>query len=492
MFRPIALALPLVLGLAVPHGQQAAAENATLVYVGTYTNAKSQGIYAFRLPAEGLALAPLGLAAETPNPSFLEIDAKRGLLFAVNETSQFEGKPTGAVSAWRIDRGSGRLTLINQRAAMGTSPCHLALDRTGRFLFVANYSSGNIAAFPVAADGRLGEPTAVVQHRGSSVDPGRQKGPHAHCMVVDAANRYVFACDLGLDQILVYRFDAEKGTLTPHDPPHAAVKAGAGPRHMAFRPDHRFAYVINELDSTVTVFAYDAKAGRLTAVQTLSTLPAGFEGKNSTAEIAVDPAGRHVYASNRGHDSVTVFRIEQAAGTLTYVDTHPTGGRTPRHFALGPDGRRIFMANQASDTIVAARPRRRSRRCSWGSSRLRADALRRGRPSALTRFGGTRLESRRTPRSRSTQRACRVPGALCGLSDRSPWAVARETGTRGASGVAARRSRGACRGRPRRWCAVRPRRRTLALSQPLLSLDSLSRDDGVVTAFMTCRICSSA
>ena len=270
----------------------------TLLYVGTYTGAKSKGIYLFKLQkenlaaAQNLALVPLGLAAEVQSPSFLEIDPQRRLLFAVTESNRFEGQPTGAVSAFSIDPATGRLTLLNQQSSMGSGPCHLVLDQTGRNILVANYGSGSVAVLPVAADGRLGEATDFVQHTGSSVHPDRQRGPHAHCVTLDPANRFVFVCDLGLDKVLCYRFDAEQGKLTPNEPAFATVKAGAGPRHMVFRPDGRFAYVINELDSTITAFAYDSDHGVLREVQTVATLPEDFDGANTTAEIACPSFGK--------------------------------------------------------------------------------------------------------------------------------------------------------------------------------------------------------
>lgn len=340
-------------GIAQTTGAPAVAPGDTLVYVGTYTGGKSQskGIYLFKLRAQNLALVPLGLVAETPSPSFIEIDPRRRLLFAVNEVDQFEGKPTGAVSAFSIDRATGKLTLINQRPSMGTGPCHLVLDKDGKNLLVANYGSGTVAVIPVAADGRLGEATAVVQHTGKSITD-RQKGPHAHCMTLDPANRFVFACDLGLDKILTYRFDRANGTLTPNEPAFTSVKPGAGPRHMVFRPDGRFAYVTNELNSTVTAFAYDSGAGVLRELQTISTLPQGFEGANSGAEIDVHPTGQFLYASNRGHDSVTLFNIDQQKGTLTFVDAKSSGGRTPRHFGIDPSGKYLAIGNQNSDTVL--------------------------------------------------------------------------------------------------------------------------------------------
>jgi 6-phosphogluconolactonase len=333
----------------------------TLVYVGTYTGPKSKGIYLFRLQTENLdvpqnvTLVPMGLAAETPSPSFLELDLTRRLLFAVNEVNQFEGKPTGGVSAFKIDPGTGMLTLINQRPSMGTGPCHLVLDKPGRNLIVANYGSGSVSVLPVAADGTLGAASDVVQHTGSSVNPERQKGPHAHCVKLDAANRFVFVCDLGLDKVLVYRFDPQRGKLTPHNPPFAPLKPGAGPRHMVFRPDNRFAYVTNEMNSTITAFRYDAKAGVLSEIQTVSTLPEHFDGANTTAEIDVHPSGKWLYVSNRGHNSVALFTSDRDKGTLTWVEEQMTGGSTPRHFGIEPSGRHAAIGNQNSDTILVAR-----------------------------------------------------------------------------------------------------------------------------------------
>ena len=335
-------------------------QNPTFVYVGTYTGPASKGIYLFRLKTQGLevsqniTLVPLGLAAESPNPSFLELDVKRRLVFAANEIEEFEGKPTGAVSAFKVE-ADGRLTLLSQRASAGTGPCHLMLDRTGRHLFVANYGSGSIAVLPVAADGRLGDATSVIQHKGKSVNPDRQQGPHAHGLAVSVDNRFVLASDLGLDKVLVYRFDADKGTLTPHEPAFVASKPGAGPRHVTFRPDGRFAYVANELDSTVTALAFDAAAGTLKEIQTLRTVPEHFEGANYPAEIDVHPSGKYLYVSNRGHNSIVLFTIDEAAGTLTYVEEQGTGGQKPRHFGIEPSARHMAIANQGSDTVLASR-----------------------------------------------------------------------------------------------------------------------------------------
>src|SRR5262249_6302567 len=265
-------------------------------------------------------------------------------------------------------RPKGPLTLITQRPSMGTAPCHLLLDRTGRHLLVANYGSGSVAVLPVASNGRLGEASHVVQHTGSSGNPDRQKRPHAHCGTVDRANRDVFVCHLGLDKVMAYRFCAQRGTLTAHDPPFASVKPGAGLRHMVFRPDGRFAYVVNELHSTVTAFRYDADGGVMHELQTISTLPAHFDGANSGAEVDVHPSGKWLYASNRGHNSVVLFSIDANDGTLVYVEEQGTGGFKPRHFGIDPSATFLAVGNQDSDTILVAR-------VDGGSGRLRPSGV---------------------------------------------------------------------------------------------------------------------
>jgi 6-phosphogluconolactonase len=327
-----------------PHG--------LLVYVGTLSGAKSKGIYAYRMdPATG-SLSPIGLAAETPSPSFLDIDGRGRFLYAANEINHFEGKAAGAVSAFAIERETGKLTLLNQRSSVGAGPCHVALDRTGKFALVANYGSGSVAVLPVEADGRLGEARTFRQHEGRSVNPERQAGPHAHCMALDPANRFALACDLGLDKVLIYRFDPQAGTLTPNEPAHAEIKPGSGPRHLAFAPDGRHVYVINEMEATVVAFDYDAKRGALKETQTISALPDDFKGQKWAAEIEVHPSGKFLYASNRNHNSIAVFAIDKRTGKLTLVQHEPTQGKTPRHFTIDPTGRFLLVANQDSDNIV--------------------------------------------------------------------------------------------------------------------------------------------
>ena len=326
-----------------------------LVYLGTYTGARSQGIYVSRFDPETARLTSPELAVEAKNPSFLAVAPKAQFLYAVGEVEDFGGARAGSVSSYRIDKASGKLTLLNQQPSGGTSPCHLAVDATGKCLLVANYGSGSIAALPIRADGSLDQPSATLQHQGSSVDQHRQTGPHAHFITTDAANRFAFCCDLGLDKVLVYRLNFNPPSLIPNDPPSVSVKPGAGPRHLAFHPSGRFAYVVNEMGSSLTAFAYDPNRGKLSELQTVSTLPQTFNGPSSCAEVQVHPSGKFVYASNRGHDSIAIFGIDSKTGKLTSHGHQPTQGKTPRHFAFAPDGKWLLAENQDSDTIMVIR-----------------------------------------------------------------------------------------------------------------------------------------
>ncbi|MBI3664749.1 MAG: lactonase family protein [Acidobacteria bacterium] len=351
----MALLAALSLTPAVPGAEKSAGKGEYFVYIGTYTGEKSKGIYAFRFDAAKGQATPLGLVAEESNPSFLAVHPNRRFLYAVSEIGDYQGKKSGAVSAFAIDPASGKLTFLNKVPSRGDGPCHLSVDKSGKCVLVANYGGGSVAALPVKEDGRLGEASAFVQHTGSSVNPQRQEGPHAHSINVSLDNRFAVAADLGLDEVLVYHLDPVKGSLTPNDPPFAKVNPGAGPRHFAFHPGGRFAYVINEIQSTVTAFAYDASRGTLKELQTISTLPAGFKGESYTAEVQVHPSGRFLYGSNRGHDSIAVFAIDPAQGTLTALEQVSTQGKTPRNFGIDPTGSYLFAADQGSDKIVLFR-----------------------------------------------------------------------------------------------------------------------------------------
>lgn len=345
-------AVELPVELAVESATEIESGDELSVYLGTYSRGESKGIYHCRLNLKTGQLSEPELVAEMTNASFLALHPSRLFLYAVGEVSTFQGSPGGAVSGFAIDNASGRLTPLNSQSSRGGSPCHLIVDRTGRNLLVANYGGGSVAALPIDADGQLGPASAFVQHAGSSVDPRRQQAPHAHSIHVSPDNRFAVAADLGLDQLLVYRFDAERGTLVAHDPPAAKVEPGSGPRHFAFHPSGKYAYVINELASTVTAFQYDAPRGTLTALQTISTLTDGYEGNNSTAEVKVSADGRFLYGSNRGHHSVAVFAIDNESGRLTLVQHQSTGGRTPRNFNLEPGGKFLLAANQDTDNVV--------------------------------------------------------------------------------------------------------------------------------------------
>jgi 6-phosphogluconolactonase len=325
------------------------------VYFGTYTGEKSQGVYRSRLDLASGALSAPELAATVTSPSFLAVHPSKRFLYAVNEMGKFGDKPTGAVSAFAIGAG-GALTLLNQESSGGSGPAHLTVDRAGTAVLVANYGGGSVASLPVGADGRLRPAVSVITHQGSSVHPKRQTKPYAHSINVDAANRFAYAADLGADRIFVYRLD-KTGTLTAATPPSVALAPGSGPRHFALHPTRPYAYVINELALTVTAFSRDAASGALTELQTIGTLPAGVANDPafSTAEVVVHPSGRFLYGSNRGHDSIVVFAIDDATGKLTLVEHESTQGNFPRGFGVDPTGTYLLAANQRSDSVVVFR-----------------------------------------------------------------------------------------------------------------------------------------
>jgi 6-phosphogluconolactonase len=350
----------LFLVASVASAQKRTPNKPYLVYIGTYTNkTSSKGIYAYLFDPGTGKLSPLGVAAESEDPSFLAVHPSGKYLYAVNETDNFGGQKSGAVSAFSIDSKTGKLALLNQAATQGGGPCHVSIDKTGKFVLVANYGGGSIAAFPVRGDGSLGVATAFVQHSGSSVGNERQTRPHAHWIGTSPDNRFALAADLGLDEVLVYRFNAANGALTPNTPPFAKLNPGSGPRHLAFHPNGKFAYVLTEMENSVTAFAYKASDGSLLPLQTLSALSVlhkDYSGPKEAAEIVVHPSGRFLYASNRaGIDTITAFSIDPAKGTLHLKNEYPTMGKTPRNFAIDPTGKFLLAANQESNNIVVFR-----------------------------------------------------------------------------------------------------------------------------------------
>lgn len=341
------LFLGLTLSFSAPAAEQGSGQK-MWVYIGTHTGKKSKGIYRCDFdPVSGKLSAP-ELVAETTGPSFLTIHPNHKFLYAVGELS----KPkTGAVNAFRIDEKTGKLTFLNAQASGGRGPCHVSVDQTGKTVLVANYGEGSCASLPLEADGKLAPAASVHQHQGSSVNKGRQEGPHAHSINVSPDNRFAFCADLGIDRILVYRLDASTGKMTPNDPPAAQVEAGSGPRHFAFHPSGKIAYTNGELSGTVIAMNYDAEKGVLSPFQTVSTLPEATKG-NTTAEILVHPSGNFLYCSNRGHNSIAIFAVEKDTGKLTPLGHQKEGIKVPRNFNIDPTGKWLLVANQDGDSVI--------------------------------------------------------------------------------------------------------------------------------------------
>ncbi len=326
-----------------------------LIFLGTYTPAggASRGIYAIRLdPATGGLSEPV-LAAETPNPTFLAWHPNHRVLYASGEGPDTEGQITGGAVAFSYDAASGKLTLLNARGT-GGGATHLATDGTGRMLITVNYSGGFTASFPLTTDGRIGPRATLLAHAGPlGPNKSRQEKPHPHSVTISPDNRFAMVADLGLDRVCTYRLDPATGTLTPHDPAFIATPPGTGPRHTKYSRDGRFFYILNEIDDSISVCAYDTARGAGTPIQHISTLPAGFKvtDPDRAAEIRVHPNGKFVYTSNRGHESIAVFAI-QADGTLQLLELVPCGGKHPRNFELSPDGRWLVCANKDSDNVT--------------------------------------------------------------------------------------------------------------------------------------------
>ena len=328
--------------------------NTPLVFVGTYTEtegSQSEGIYVYRIDISSGELMLERVIKDILNPSFLEIHPGGHFLYAVNEVQNHRGQAGGGVSAFSIE--SDQVNLLNDQSSQGSDPCYVSVEQTGRFALVANYTSGRIAIFPIQPDGQLGAASDVLQHTGSSVHPERQNGPHAHCILPDPTNRFAIAVDLGLDKLLIYQMDLKDGKLYQHAEVH--VRSGAGPRHLTFHPNGQLAYLINELNSTLISYRYDSEHGTFEELQTVPALPQDFDGENLCADIHISPDGRYLYASNRGHDSIVCFFIDQETGRLMYRNHTSTGGREPRNFAIDPSGAFLLVANQKTNNIVTFR-----------------------------------------------------------------------------------------------------------------------------------------
>ncbi|MGC2473674.1 MAG: lactonase family protein [Candidatus Sulfotelmatobacter sp.] len=358
-FRSFATFLLLVLSFSLTAiAGPAPKDGKYFFYVGTYTGngSSSKGIYVYRYDAATQEITSLGLAAETTSPSFIAPSPNGRFVYAVNELGDYKGPNSGGVSAFSIDKATGKLTFLNEVQSRGAGPCYITVDRTGKWVLVANYDGGSNAVFPVLADGKLGEASSFVQHTGHGADPKRQEAPHAHSIDLSLDNRFAYVDDLGLDELLVYKFDASKGTLTPNDPPYAKLDPGSGPRHFALASSGKFAYVVSEIKGTVTVFSNDPNTGKLSTLQTVSTQAEGFKGEIEDAEVEIHPSGKFLYASNRGDgNSIAVFAIDAAKGTLTPVEVTPTQGKAPRHFMFDPTGTLLLAENMSSNNVVVFR-----------------------------------------------------------------------------------------------------------------------------------------
>jgi len=341
----------LCLSAVVPGASAESKAGKAWVYIGTYSGPKSKGIYRCEMDLATGKLSEPELAGEAVNPSFLALHPTGRFLYAVSEIGNLSGQKTGGVKAFAIDPKTGKLSPLNQQPSKGEGPCHLVVDKAGKNVLVANYGGGSAAVLPIQGDGSLGEPSGFAQHKGFSVDPDRQKEPHAHSINLDPANHFAFVADLGLDKVLVYRFDSEKGTIKPNEPPFVAIASGAGPRHFAFHPNGKYAYVINEMGNSVTAMDYDADKGVLKKVQSVPTLPKKVKG-NSTAEVVVHPSGKFLYGSNRGHNSIAIFRIDPETGKLTPAGHQDMGIKTPRNFNIDPTGKFLMVANQDGDSLL--------------------------------------------------------------------------------------------------------------------------------------------
>ncbi|MDE3195299.1 MAG: lactonase family protein [Acidobacteriota bacterium] len=339
--------------MALLLGSVAQLAMAQIMYVGTYTEGTSKGIYAYRYNAKTGRLTPLGLMAPTPDPTFLALHPSGKYLYAVNELNSFRGQRAGAVTAYSVDKATGKLTELNQVSTKSPGPCHLIVDATGKTLMVANYAGGSFASFPIAADGRLGEATSFIQEKGTGPNKQRQEQAHGHSVNLPKSNKFMLGADLGTDNIWVFDLDAANGKITPRG--SASVKPGSGPRHLVIAPDQKHVYVMSEMASSVTTFEYDPATAAMKEIDMVSALPANFKGESTGAEIQIDPAGKYVYSSNRGDDSISVFKVDPQTAKLTLIQNQSTGGKQPRAFVLDPAGNFLICGNQATNTITTFR-----------------------------------------------------------------------------------------------------------------------------------------
>ena len=325
--------------------------NNFFVYIGTYTNRNDEGLYVCSFDSEKGRLTAPKLAVELLNPNFIAISPNNLFLYTVGDSNSSDSLENGCVNSFSLCRKTGNLSPIKQVSSYGKTPCHITIDKTGKYALVSNYTTGSLAVFPISDDGHLSEPATVIQHTGSSIDPSRQTGPHIHSITLDGSNRYALAADLGQDKIFVYHFDQDNGTLKPSDMPYIPIEPGSGPRHFTFGPSGNYAYIVNEMSNTITAFKYDQDSGILNDIGTIPTLPADYKGQSYTSEIQTSPSGKYLYTANRGHDSIAIFEINSKNGKLALIDIQTCGGKWPHHFCIDPTGKWLLIANERSDKV---------------------------------------------------------------------------------------------------------------------------------------------
>jgi 6-phosphogluconolactonase len=354
MLRDLVRYLLPIVGMVSSTMAQGTDADELIVFISAFAPGNDGAIHAYRLEPDAGQLKPVHRTTDIEHPFFMAVSPDGRFLYAIHAPGKFGGESHEQVAAYQIVGRTGRLKLLNRQSALGSAACYLDVDASGKTVVVANYSTGSVASLPVHKDGSLDKASSFIQHEGSSVNPARQQGPHAHCIIVSPDNRFVYSADLGLDQVLGYRLEATTAKLSPNQPPFTKTSPGTGPRHLTFHPNGQWVYVINELHNSVTMFDYDSEPGTLTERETISTLPDGFDGTSHCADLKITPNGRFLYGTNRGHDSVAAYRIGDA-GRLTLLKIEPSLGKGPQNLAITPGGELLLCANMPGNNVVVFR-----------------------------------------------------------------------------------------------------------------------------------------